>query len=267
MASPVPDDITQKVVRIMVVEDVDFNLDILTNILAERSWQAIAAVSGEAALNILAQDTDFQIILMDLGLPGIDGMETTRRIKKNPATCTIPVIALTAETCIERERFLDAGFNGYAEKNFDPEQLFAAIEKHLFPACGNPREKGPALAPTPEHCDLDFEALLAIYLDENTLCRIAKAFFADTGKELILLDKAMAVGDQKGILACCHSLKGASALFTAKNLGTAVMELEACILQGIQEETGGSAWRRILAAHESLRGTVASRLNLSLQNE
>ncbi|MHB1015878.1 MAG: response regulator, partial [Desulfurivibrionaceae bacterium] len=111
MASPVPDDITQKVVRIMVVEDVDFNLDILTNILAERSWQAIAAASGEAALNILAQDTDFQVILMDLGLPGIDGMETTRRIKENPATCTIPVIALTAEACIEREQFLDAGFN------------------------------------------------------------------------------------------------------------------------------------------------------------
>ena len=122
------------------------------------------------------------------------------------------------------------------------------------------------MAPAPEHCDLDFEALLAIYLDENTLCRIAKAFFADTGKELILLDKAMAVGDQKGILACCHSLKGASALFTAKNLGTAVMELETCILQGRQEETG-SAWRRILSAHESLRGAVARRLNLSLQNE
>jgi len=266
MHSPVANDVAQKDVRIMVVEDVAFNLTILTDILAERGWQTVTATSGEAALDILAQDTDFQIILMDIGLPGIDGVETTRRIKENPVCRAIPVIALTADTASERERLLAAGLDGYAEKNFDSDQLFAAIDKHLFPACGNQQRAEPALAASGEHLDLDFKALLATYADEETLCRIAKAFFADTDKQVILLGTAMAAGDQAGILAGCHSLRGSSAIFTAKKLGAAAKELDALIRQGKKDEAD-SAWQKVLAAHESLRGFVTSRLNLSLQNE
>ncbi|MCX5864797.1 MAG: response regulator [Deltaproteobacteria bacterium] len=266
MVSPVVNDVAQKSVRIMVVEDVDFNLAILTDILAERGWQTVAATSGEAALDILAQDTDFQIILMDIGLPGIDGVETTRRIKENPACRAIPVIALTADTASERERLLAAGLDGYAEKNFDPDQLFAAIDKHLFPACKKQQPSEPALAAPGEHLDLDFKALFTTYADEETLCRIAKAFFADTDKQIILLGAAMAAGDQTKTLACCHSLRGSSAIFTAKKLGAAAKELDALIRLGKKDEAD-SAWHRVLAAHESLRGAVTSRLNLSLQNE
>ena len=266
MHSPAANDVAQKTVRIMVVEDVAFNLAILTDILAERGWQTVAATSGEAALDILAQDTDFQIILMDIGLPGIDGVETTRRIKENQACRAIPIIALTAETAVERERLLAAGFDEYAEKNFDPEQLFSAIEKHLFPACRNQQRAEPALAASGEHLDLDFKALLATYTDEKTLCRIAKAFFADTDKQIILLGKAMAADDQAGILACCHSLRGSSAIFTAKKLGEAAKKLDACVRQREKNEAD-SAWHKVLAAHESLRRVATSRLNLSLQNE
>lgn len=260
MVSPVADDVAQKAVRIMVVEDVAFNLAILTDILAERDYQTVPATSGEAALDILAQDTDFQIILMDIGLPGIDGVETTRKIKKKPACRTIPVIALTAETASERARFLAAGFDGYAEKNFDPDQLFAAIDQHLSPACLTRQEAGPASANPAEPSDLDFEALFATYADEETLCRMAKAFFADTDKQIILLGEAMATGNQAGILACCHSIVGASAIFTAKNLGAAAKALATCSRNGKIEEAT-SAWHRVLAAHESLHGTVTSRLS------
>lgn len=264
MVSPVADDIAQKSVRIMVVEDVDFNLTILTDILAERGWQTITAISGEAALAILAQDTDFQVILMDIGLPGIDGIETTRRIKENPACRAIPVIALTAETNSEQERLLAAGLDGYAEKNFDPDQLFSAIEKHLSPACQNRQEAAPPL--TNSEDDLDFEALLTTYADETTLCHIAKAFFADTDKQLALLDKAMAANDQTGVLACCHSIRGSSAIFTAKKLGTAARELEA-YMHREKWEAAESAWQKVLAAYKSLHGFVLSRINLSAENE
>jgi len=266
MVSPAANAVSEKTVRIMVVEDVNFNLAILTTILAERGWPAVTATSGEAALDILAQDENFQVILMDIGLPGIDGVETTRRIKENPACRAIPIIALTAEATTERERLLAAGFDGYAEKNFDPDQLFAVIEKHLLPACGNQQATGPTLAASGEHLDLDFKALLATYSDENVLCRIAKAFFADTDKQIILLGKAMADDDQAGILACCHSLRGSSAIFTAKKLGAAAKELDACLRLGKKNETD-SAWHKVLAAHESLRRVATSRLNLSLQNE
>ena len=266
MVSPFADDNTRKTMRIMVVEDVAFNLTILTAILAERGWQTVAATSGEAALDILAQDSDFQIILMDIGLPGMDGVETTRRIKGNPACRGIPVIALTAETAAEQERLLAAGLDGYAEKNFDPDQLFAAMDKHLLSATRGRQVARPASAASGEHPDLDFKALLATYTDEATLCRIAKAFFADADKQILLLGEAMAASDETGILACCHSLRGSSAIFTAKKLGAAAKELDACIRQGGKNEAD-FAWQRVLAAHESLRGSVTSRLSLSLQND
>jgi CheY-like chemotaxis protein len=266
MDSPVANDVAQKTVRIMVVEDVDFNLAILTTILAERGWQAVTATSGEAALEILARDTDFHIILMDIGLPGIDGVEATRRIKENPACRAIPVIALTAETAAERERLLAAGLDGYAEKNFDPGQLFAAIDKHLLPVCVNQHKTGAAMTNPGEHLELDFETLLSTYTDKATLRRIAKAFFADTDKQLTLLGKAMTADDQTGILACCHSIRGSSAIFTAQKLGAAAQELVTFLREGKKNEAE-AAWQRVLAAHESLRGHVTSRLNLSLQNQ
>lgn len=269
MVSPVADDVGQKAIRIMVVEDVAFNLAILTGILAERGWQAVTATSGEAALEILDQDTDFQIILMDIGLPGIDGIEATRRIKENPTCRAIPVIALTAETAAERERLLAAGLDGYAEKNFDPDQLFAAIEKHLLPVGGIRQEIGAAATnpnPAEQHCELDFATLLATYADEAILCRIAKAFFADTDKQLVLLGKAMDAGDPAGILACCHSIRGSSAIFTAKKLGAAAQELETCLREGKKNEAE-AAWQRVLTSHASLRNLVTARLNLNLPQQ
>lgn len=263
MNSPVADDIVHKTVKIMVVEDVDFNLAILTDILALRGWQVVAATSGEAALDILAKDCNFQIILMDIGLPGIDGIEATRRIKANPACRAIPVIALTAETAAERERLLAAGLDGYAEKNFDPDQLFATIDKHLTPVCEKRQKAGKSPASPSKDCDLNFEALLATYADENTVCRIAKAFFADTDKQILVLGEAMATKDQTQILACCHSIRGSSAIFTAQKLAAAAKELDACVRHGKSNEAD-SAWHRVLDAHASLHEAVTRRLNLSL---
>lgn len=262
MVFPVADNLARKAVRIMVVDDVDFNREILTFLITERGWQVVAAASGEAALDLLAQDTGFDIILMDLGLPGIDGLETTRRIKQNSASRAIPIIAITAETVMAPEILAAAGLDGYVAKNFDPEQLFAAIEHHISTA----RRPGEKAAPiraeeAPPLCGLDFETLLATYADEESLARIAKAFFADTAKAFALLEQAMAADEQVEILACCHSLSGSAAIFTARELSAAAEELAARVRAGEKPEAV-SAWRRMLAAHGSLHGYMARRLNL-----
>ena len=262
MYSPAVDDTSRNDIRILVVEDVDFNRKILAEILAERGWKSVVATSGEEALALLVHDTDFQLILMDIGLPGIDGMETTRKIKENPACRAIPVIALTAESADERKRFLAAGFDGYAEKNFDPEQLFTAIETHLVPAGDTRHRPESAVMPPSSLLDLDFEALLATYGDEMLLCRIAKAFFADTSTELQRLGEAMASGDRTVILACCHSIRGSAAIFTAKKLVMASKELEDCVRQGNKNGIE-PAWHKVVAAHESLREIVTHRLTMT----
>lgn len=263
MYSPVAKETSRENIRILVVEDVAFNLEILTGILTEHNWQSVAATSGEAALEILARDQDFQIILMDIGLPGIDGLETTRRLKKKPACRSIPIIALTAESVAERERFLAAGFDGYLEKNFAPEPLFAAIAGHLMPVGEKIHEAEPAPAGPANYLDLDFEALLGSYADEENLCRIVRAFFVDTDKELLLLGEAMAAGDQAAIQACCHSIRGTAAIFTAKNLGLAAKELKDFSLAGRKKEAD-AAWHKVQAAHALLQRTVSKLLKLAL---
>lgn len=262
MYSPVADGTSGKTARILVVEDVDFNQVILADILAERGWQSVTAASGEAALDLLAQDADFQIILMDIGLPGIDGLETTRKIKKNPATLAIPVIALTAETSTEGNRFLAAGLDGYVEKNFDPDLLAAEIERHLSPPAANPGPSGPGRTPERKQADLNFDTLLTIYPDPETRCRVAAAFFADTGRLITRLTEAVAADDRPGILACCHGIRGTASIFTARPLAEAAANLDSCIRHEREEPT--PALHRVLLAYDSLRETAKTRFGLAL---
>lgn len=258
MFSPV----AEKKVRILVVEDVDFNQVILADILAERGWQSVIAASGEAALDLLARDADFQIILMDIGLPGIDGLETTLKIRKNPATRAIPVIALTAETGRERERFFAAGLDGYVEKNFDPDQLVAEVEKHLSPLHENPKHPGQATPTDHNPPDLNFDTLRTIYPDQEILGRVATAFFADTGRLIARLTEAMAADDRPEVLACCHGIRGTASIFTARPLADAAENLDACIRH--EKKGADQALQRVLSAYASLCETVETRFGLAL---
>lgn len=263
MFTLVADNTSRKKARILVVEDVDFNQVLLADILAERGWQSVGAASGEAALDLLARDADFQIILMDIGLPGIDGLETTLKIKENPATLAIPVIALTAETARECERFFAAGLDGYVEKNFDPDQLFAEIEKHL-PHLHDGNQKQPRQVTSFDRnpTDLDLDTLLTLCPDQKTLGRMATAFFADTGRLIARLTEAMAAGDRQEVLACCHGIRGTASIFTARTLAEAAEDLDACIRHGKKE--ADPALHRVLSAYESLRETVRTRFDLAL---
>ena len=118
-----------KGLRALIVDDVDFNLAILATMLQDKGWETVTAQSGEQALATLEQDSAFQLVLMDIGLPGMDGVDASKRIKENPATRPIPIVALTAETSpSEQKRFLEEGMDGYLAKNFDPDQFWQELE-------------------------------------------------------------------------------------------------------------------------------------------
>ncbi|MGV1098665.1 Hpt domain-containing response regulator [Thiovibrio sp. JS02] len=258
-----PDDGTTNQIRILVVEDVDFNLEILTTMLAERGWRTVGAKSGEEALARLSSQPDFQLILMDIGLPGMDGIETTRKIKATAGTDRIPVLALTAEPAGERERFLAAGFDGYVEKNFDPEALYAAVEKKLTlnrtgrpPANALPKEMAvPAV--------LNLAVLMGTYGDEETVRIIAKAFFSDTGKQIRRLAEAMSRTDSAAVLACCHSIKGSATIFTADALAALAEKLTLLIRAGKKTEAF-TLHPEIQEAYNALRRLTEQKLKLRL---
>ena len=117
--------------RILIVEDQEDNRQILRDLLASADLDVVEAWDGEAALTAAASQRP-DLILMDIQLPGIDGYETTRRIKANPALRHIPVIAVTSYALSGDDvKALEAGCDAYVTKPFDPAELLAKIGGYL----------------------------------------------------------------------------------------------------------------------------------------
>ena len=101
---------------ILVVEDNERNLKLLRDVLEYAGYDVRVARTAEDGISLAASEVP-DLVLMDLQLPGIDGMEALRRLRESPLTAGIPVVAVTAQAMKQdRERALEAGFNGYIEK-------------------------------------------------------------------------------------------------------------------------------------------------------
>ena len=101
---------------ILVVEDNEQNLKLLRDVLEYAGYDVRTARTAEDGLTLAVSEPP-DLVLMDLQLPGIDGIEALRRLRESPQTAGIPVVAVTAQAMKEdRERVLRAGFTGYLEK-------------------------------------------------------------------------------------------------------------------------------------------------------
>jgi two-component system cell cycle response regulator DivK len=101
---------------ILVVEDNERNLKLVRDVLEYVGYDVRVARTAEDGIALAVKERP-DLVLMDLQLPGIDGMEALRRLRENVRTADIPVIAVTAQAMKQdRERALEAGFNGYIEK-------------------------------------------------------------------------------------------------------------------------------------------------------
>jgi two-component system cell cycle response regulator DivK len=117
--------------KILVVEDNEMNRDMLTRRLERKGFEVVVAINGKAGID-MASTSNPDIILMDLSLPVIDGWEATRQIKADPATQSIPVIALTAHAMAgDEQKALEAGCDDYDTKPIDLSRLLDKIENLL----------------------------------------------------------------------------------------------------------------------------------------
>jgi two-component system cell cycle response regulator DivK len=117
--------------KILLVEDNDMNRDMLSRRLTRTGYEVVVAVNGQEGVD-LAKSARPDLILMDLSLPIIDGWEATRRIKADPATAEIPVIALTAHAMVEeRERAMAAGCDDFDIKPVDFPRLLEKVKALL----------------------------------------------------------------------------------------------------------------------------------------
>jgi two-component system, cell cycle response regulator DivK len=120
--------------KVLIIEDNPTNMTLAVFLLQSAGHAVLSATDAEAGLT-LARDEQPNLILMDIQLPGMDGLQATALLKRDQATCAIPVIALTALAMKgDEERIRSAGCDGYIAKPMRYQEFLATVASHLSPA-------------------------------------------------------------------------------------------------------------------------------------
>jgi two-component system cell cycle response regulator DivK len=116
--------------RILVVEDNEKNMKLFRDVLAATGYRTLEATTGGEAVDMASEHAP-DLVLMDIQLPDLDGVEALRRLRADARTATIPVLALTAQAMRgDRERFLAEGFDGYVSKPVNVRELIGIVRQH-----------------------------------------------------------------------------------------------------------------------------------------
>jgi len=236
--------------HILVVEDNVVNQEVIGQMLRVLGCRVRMCSSGLAGLRALCE-ARFDLVLMDIQMPGMDGVEALSRFRQGKARqflfvtpATTPVIAVTANALEGDEaRFLELGFDGYLSKPFRQRQLLAMLTQHIRPGASAESKQStgspPPAGSSTEGQDgvLDVQALDRLReLDptgENRLMeRVVSAFETSVARLMPQLDEALRSNELAGIRHVSHTLKSSSASMGAVKLSKMCSEIETMARQG-----------------------------------
>jgi len=213
--------------RVLLAEDNTVNQRLTVRLLEKRGHTVTVVQDGTEALAALRRHT-FDVILMDIQMPHLDGLETTQAIRaREQDTAThVPIVAMTAHAMQgDRERCLAAGMDGYVAKPLHPTELFEVIARLTAPAASTPETPS---APEEEAQDiLDRKTLWErVAGDADLLREIIELFLADCPERLLELRAALTHQDCTALARAAHRLKGALGNISANNALAAVRRVE-----------------------------------------
>jgi signal transduction histidine kinase/CheY-like chemotaxis protein len=214
-------------VRILLAEDNAVNQVVALRLLEKQGHRVLVAGNGREALLALEKTAfqEFDLVLMDVQMPEMDGYEATRVIREEEQArgTHVPIVAMTAHAMKgDRERCLAAGMDAYLPKPIRAEDLFEIIENLV----GVPAKNPPAAAP-PQPDVLDEKKLLSLFEGDAELLReIVGLFVADCPQQLCAVKEAIGRGDAAALERAAHSLKGAVSHFAAPSAFQAAQSLE-----------------------------------------
>jgi PAS domain S-box-containing protein len=229
--------------RILVAEDNLVNRKLVTRLLQKRGHLITAVDNGRAAVAALTADPQkrFDVVLMDVQMPEMNGLEATAAIRTHEQQRGghVPIIALTAHAMQgDRDRCLEAGMDAYLAKPIDVDELITTVE-----SCASQTRSTPALATAAETKSLPIfdeqKALAQTAGDRKLLTEVVGFFRADSAALLRRIDRALAQRDAEALRLAAHALKGALATVGSAAGRAAAFTLEqrghAATLEGARE--------------------------------
>ena len=233
--------------RILLAEDEPINQEVASVLLADVGLKLDIAADGAQALR-MARDSDYDLILMDMQMPWMDGTEATRAIRKLPGREVVPIVAMTANAFAEdRQLCLTAGMNDFLSKPVDPDTLFAVLLKWLSPLKGTQSstegavEKSVEATAAPDAgVRAQFSALAGFDFDQGLLAtrgnlsiylRFLRQFVVS---DVVLeLDALLRSGERAAAQKRAHRLKGTSATLGFSRMHALAAELESALRDGV----------------------------------
>jgi two-component system, sensor histidine kinase and response regulator len=198
--------------RILVAEDNQMNRRVVEALARRRGWRITTVENGQEVLDLLEHE-DFDLILMDVQMPELDGLEATRRIRQREAAAGghVPILGLTAHARLEdRDNCLAAGMDDYLSKPLDPKAFFRTVDALL------------------QTSRVGGEGALAAEMTEpdSLVWELARDFLGDIDAELQVLEEALKAGDAQLLERRAHGLKSVVGLFHAQAAFQLCRELE-----------------------------------------
>ncbi|WP_439535648.1 CHASE domain-containing protein [Methyloversatilis sp.] len=241
-------------VRVLVVDDSDINREVAARILGREGALVTACESGADALERLRQTPQsFDLVLMDVQMPGMDGHEATRCIRGELGLAQLPVVALTAGALLaERQRALDAGMDDFISKPLDPDGLIRGVRRHVERARGKPLPVRLRELPLPDAGQLPWpeiegidgaDAALRLGQDLALFRSLLQRLFREFAD--LMVEPPVVPGKESecaALAARAHKLRGSAGMLGARAVQRLAGELE--------------AWLRRPAAAAAISGTA-----------
>lgn len=262
--------------RVLLVEDNLLNQELAIELLAEAGLEVVLANHGQEALDQLARDSAFDAILMDCQMPVMDGYETTRQIRRNPALAGMPVLAMTANAMIgDKEKVLQAGMDAHLAKPLDAREMFRTLAHWIEMRAGRPPALAPSNTPTPMAPrasppaapatsipaleGIDTQRGLAVAMGKRDLYLRLLAKFGDATADFAArFAAARDSSDASAATRCAHSLRGMAGNVGATGTQAAATRLEEACASDLPASAVDSALADTLAALQPvLRGLAA----------
>lgn len=237
---------TQSSIRILLAEDNEINRQFAIRLLQKQGYTAVIARNGKEVLATLEKDPNIDLILMDVEMPEMDGLQATRLIREKERDTGehVPIIATTAYAMKrDRERFLEAGMDGYISKPIKSQELLQIIAEMAPMApegeseIASEAEAAPSDAVKSRPVFNKKEALDIVQGDTAWLCEMIQKFLKKSDTMLSGIRAALDQADSDALRKTAHTLKGTLRNFAAHAAVEVAAALEG---MGRNEELGGA---------------------------